>query len=196
MSTSRETHHVVGVLGLDEGRKGVDPGLHGLVVSAGLTRLVQQVPGEDGGVLFVQLPIVRVAPIQEASLSTLHVVPSRRTRHQQACGKQNTAMPPSAFNQQACSRGDTATLISAIHQQHFILAMGATAAVHHVSHVQCLMPSSAATAGAGDLGQGRAPVDKGLDVVHVELLALAVGEEGVLVATSAPVHILQQPHRK
>ena len=43
---------------------------------------------------------------------------------------------------------------------------------------------------------GRAPVDKGLDVVHVELLAVAVGEEGVLVATSAPVHILQQPHRK
>lgn len=43
---------------------------------------------------------------------------------------------------------------------------------------------------------GRAPVDKGLDVVHVELLAVAVGEEGVLVPTSAPIRILQQPRRK
>ena len=40
MRMSKETHHVVGVLGLDEGREGVDPGLHGLVVPAGLTRLV------------------------------------------------------------------------------------------------------------------------------------------------------------
>lgn len=59
---------MVGVLGLDEGREGVDPGLHGLVVPAGLTRLVQQVPGEDGGVFLVQLPIIRVTPVQEASL--------------------------------------------------------------------------------------------------------------------------------
>ncbi len=59
---------MVGVLGLDEGCKGVDPGLHGSVVSTRLPRLVQQVPGEDGGVLLVQLPIVYVAPAQEASL--------------------------------------------------------------------------------------------------------------------------------
>lgn len=59
---SRDTYHVVGVHRLDEGRKHVDPVLDGLVVSPALARLIQEVPCKDGGVLFVQLPIVCVAP--------------------------------------------------------------------------------------------------------------------------------------
>ena len=56
------SHHVVGVLRLDEGRKQVDPLLDRLVVALGLAGLIQEIPGKDGGVLLVQQPIVRVAP--------------------------------------------------------------------------------------------------------------------------------------
>ena len=56
------SHHVVGVLRLDEGRKEVDPLLDRLVVALGLAGLVQEIPGKDSGGLLVQQPIVSVAP--------------------------------------------------------------------------------------------------------------------------------------
>ena len=40
-----------------------------------------------------------------------------------------------------------------------------------------------------------APVYKGADVVLVDFLAVAAGEEGIQVAARAPVHILLQQHR-
>ena len=42
--------------------------------------------------------------------------------------------------------------------------------------------------------EGAAPVDKGLDVIHVQLLAVAVGKEGVLITSRAPVSILHSQH--
>jgi len=51
---------VVGVHRLDIGCKHVDPVLDCLVISPTLAWLIQEVPCKDGGILFVQLPVVCV----------------------------------------------------------------------------------------------------------------------------------------
>ena len=77
------SHHVVGVLRLDEGRKEVDPLLDCLIVTLGLAGLVQEIPGKDGGVLLVQQAVVGVAPAGRALWSCVsrETATDRHARH-------------------------------------------------------------------------------------------------------------------
>ena len=69
MPEAGPTHHVVGVLPLNEGREHVDPVLHGAGAPQGVAGFIEEVPGQNIGVLLVQLAAVGVAPAEQQLVS-------------------------------------------------------------------------------------------------------------------------------